>query len=220
MRKLILLCVSFVFTMSAFAQAWDNAKPDKQFTFGIRAGANFSTFSGGFDPSGAVHYRSEFVQNKAKTSFHVGAVVDYNIIKSFAIETGLFYTDKGCKLNYDNARSYDTEYFSNAEDSVKLSYIQLPVLALVRLYVADDMHIQLKAGGYVAKRLGNSTAPFFLKQRDYDSYSDWDAGLIAGAGICYKNIYLGVQYELGLTKLLSYHGIKNRNLAISIGYDF
>lgn len=237
MKKFILLCLSIVCSMSMFAQAWDNAKPDKQFTFGVRAGLNLSSFSTDFSDSGYMWYHSKYIEKKGRMGFHVGVIADYNIIKSFAVETGLFYTEKGCKFNPVDDREkrayYDEEYFKNAEDSVKISYVQLPILALVRLYIANDMHIQLKAGGYVAARVSTSNPPFcigYFRDRHvysdyedykfYDSYSGWDAGIIAGAGISYKNVYLGLQYELGLTKLMSNHDIKNRNLAISIGYDF
>ena len=140
----------------------------------------------------------DYFEIESKWGFHAGLNVDINIVKSFAVETGLYYTVKGAKMGYI------------FEDEGALSYIQLPVLALFRLPVAEATNVQLKAGGYMG---------YLIEEPETLSVKKPDVGVIVGAGISYKKFYLGLQYELGLYEVLSVED-KNRNLAISIGYDF
>ena len=139
-------------------------------------------------------------EGKSKINFHAGLNLDFNVVKSFAIETGLFYTGKGTK--------FDTEY-NWYEGYEKLSYIQLPLLALYRLPIKDDVHVQVKAGGYFGYLINEPESVYVKKP---------DMGLMFGAGINYKKFYLGLQYELGLYEVA--WDCKNRNLALSVGYDF
>lgn len=191
MKKLIFLCVMALSSMDSFAQLWDNSKPDKRVTFGVRAGVNNSTYSLSVD-------KDWWEDNlKSRWGFHGGLNMDINFYKSFALETGLFYSEKGFK----------NEGF---DKNVKMGFIQVPVQALTRLYLKDDVYLSAKAGGFVACA---------VKKEEY--HKDVDAGLSFGAGIAIKKIFLGVQYELGLLSLdRDFSGGKTGNLAISIGYDF
>ncbi len=192
MKKLSLLLVALFCSINFYGQAWDSSKPDNRLTFGIRAGVNMSTVSG---------EDNDYYEVKSRWNFHAGLNLDINIVKSFAVETGLFYTGKGLKLGY---------IYSNEG---KLSYIQLPLLALYRLPIKDDVHVQLKAGGYFGYLVNEPEALKVKKP---------DMGVICGAGISYKKFYLGLQYEIGLYKCVDPNWFKgrNRNLAISLGYDF
>lgn len=182
MKRIVLLIVTLLVSMNFYAQLWDNSKPDQRFTFGVRAGANMSTMTEiGFDNM---------------WGFHGGLAMDYNIVKSFAVETGLFYTSKGFKHN-----KYSKNY--------AFGYLQIPILAKLRLPVSDDVHFQVKGGGYF---------DYLINEPETLKVKKPDMGVIFGAGVSYKKIYLGLQYELGLYEV--YWDGRNRNLAISVGYDF
>ena len=191
MKKISLLLVTLLCSINFYGQAWDNSKPDNRFTIGVRVGANMSTIGGG-------EYDSDF---KSKWGFNGGLNVNVNIYKSFAIETGVYYSAKGFKWDYEILGSY----YKNPN----LQYLQMPLLALLRLYMTDETHIQLKAGGYMGYLI-NKPESLYVKKPDL--------GIIVGAGVNYKKFYLGVQYELGLYEISG--DDKNRNLAISLGYDF
>lgn len=192
MKRISLVLLALLVSISFYGQAWDSSKPDKRFTFGIRAGANMSTVSG---------EDNAYYEVKSKWDFHAGLNLDISIVKSFAVETGLFYTGKGSKLGYVYS------------DEGNLSYIQLPLLALYRLPIKDDVHVQVKAGGYFG---------YLINEPETLKVKKPDMGIICGAGISYKKFYFGLQYELGLSKVVNPHWFKgrNRNLAISLGYDF
>ena len=205
MKKISLLLVALFISISFYGQAWDNSKPDKRFTFGIRVGASLSsTAEKEWIGKEWIPYEMNYhhYNLKSKWGFHAGLNVDVNITKSFAVETGLLYTTKGCK---------GEESTTNDNETFEFHYIQLPVLALFRLHIADDMHIQLKGGGYCA---------FNFKKPEL-VHGNWpDAGVIVGAGVSYKKYYLGTQYEIGITTSRFEESGNCNNLTISIGYDF
>ena len=198
MKKLILLCVVALSSVNSFAQLWDNSKPDKRVTFGVRAGANCSTWYLGYDDDG-------YFEAKAKWGLYGGVNVDFNIVKSFAIETGLFFSEKGCKGDNE---SWEWRY----KEKQKYSYVQIPLFALYRLPLSEDFHMQVKAGGYIGLCYDHPGDRIYNR--------DVDAGPVFGLGLSYRKIYLGAQYELGLMELDGYFESKNRNLTISVGYDF
>ena len=187
MKRIVFLLFALLCSMNFYAQMWDSSKPDKNLTFGVRAGVNMSTFGG-----------SKYYDYESRWSFHAGMNADLNIVKSFAIETGLFYTSKGAKMRYINKN----------EGSV--SYVQLPLLALFRFPISEETHVQVKAGGY---------AGYLIEEPETLKVKKPDMGIIVGTGINYRKFFLGLQYELGLYKTI-FREDKNRNLAISVGYDF
>lgn len=171
MKKVYLVLVAFLICVSSSAQVWDNSKPDKRFTFGVRAGIN-----------------TAFIED---IGCQAGFNADININKSFAVETGLFWYLKG-----DESDNFFEHY--EAE-----SHIQLPILAMGRLFLSENSHLQFKGGFYT-----------YYCPDAYDTYDAYiDVGMIFGTGFKYKNFYLGCQYEG--TFLDYYH-----SLALSIGYDF
>ena len=198
MKRISILLVALLCSISFYGQGWDNAKPDKRLTFGVRAGANNSTLMINDD---------RYVGN-SKWGLYGGVNVDYNIVKSFAVETGLFFSEKGCRFSYGD----------HDDLMLKISFLQIPLFALYRLPFSENLNLQVKAGGYAGIAVD--------KYKDKGNYNkegfsrDVDAGTAFGVGLSYKKIYFGVQYELGLTILDFYMENINRNLTISVGYDF
>lgn len=182
--------------MSFYGQVWDSSKPDSRVTFGIRAGANLTSWNMNVD-----YY--DYLDTKSVWGFQGGVNVDINVVKSFAVETGLFYSQKNLKLvdkYYDD--EWPTEYGA---------YLQIPLQAVYKLPLANDLHLQVKAGGYAA---------YMVKEPDIQNIKKFDAGFVFGLGFDFKKIYLGAQFELGMAKIHSDSKPKNRTLSISLGYDF
>ncbi|MBQ9677686.1 MAG: PorT family protein [Prevotella sp.] len=209
MKKIALLFIAAVCSVNNFAQTWDNAKPDKRVTFGIRAGVNLSSTN---TPEGYSYSYS--YSTKMGMGFHAGINADINIIKSFAIQTGLMYSQQHCTITESSNReeyidNIPTHYYDTYEYTIQKDYVMLPVLALCRFYLSNNIHIQVKAGGYAAY--------IFPKEDGIEVGSRFDWGAIVGAGISVKKFYLGARYEMGFHKK---EGEKTSNIAISVGYDF
>ena len=217
MKKLMLLCVAMAYCTCSFAQMWDNSKPDKNVTFGVRAGLNMNNLKGLNEPN--THFADEELNTDGLYCFHVGVNLDYNINKSFALETGVFFTNKGL-AGYDYyLHNYNDEVRYSSNESRHRYFIQIPVLARFKFYVNEDFNIQIRAGGFAAPRIG-ANSDFGWFPLVVFTYKDFDAGLIGGLGISYKSIYLGAQYEYGLTEITRNYAGHTSNIAISLGYDF
>lgn len=187
MRKLMLLCVAMVYCTCSFAQMWDNSKPDKNVTFGVRAGLNYSTYSS------TNHYYNPL----RGIGGQAGLNVDFNIVKSFAIETGLFYTlTSALKQKYTG-------------EKILLSGCEIPILAKVKFPIANEHYLQLKSG---------ISASYLVEKPETLAVHKPDIGLIVGLGISLKKIYIGTQYEMGINSVAT--DIKKNYLALMLGYDF
>ena len=99
-----------------------------------------------------------------------------------------------------------------------------------------SLQLQINAGPYFAYGVGGKIKEEYDGDSDeYDyfgSYDDdsygvkrFDMGVQFGAGLTFGNrYYLGVSYQLGLTNIADGadddYSLKNKNLMVSIGYNF
>lgn len=173
MKKVIFLFFSFLFSANVNAQMWDNAKPDKPITIGIRGGVNLT--------SASAQTSGEKADMKMKIGFQGGMIMDYNIRKSIALETGLSFKSKSFR-----------QVSSNQNFDVSLGYLQVPVQALIRLYINENAHVQLKGGGFAAYLVSKNPSRV--------GGDDIDFGYLFGAGVSLNRLYLGVEFENGLSE--------------------
>lgn len=211
---------------------WDNEGVDQKIVIGPRVGLNVSNMS--FD----VPYGDEFEGQKSKIGFNVGVAVDFILNRSFAINSGLYYTTKGVKFEDGDVDWKETET-SNA------GYIQLPVYASYRLNFAEASQLQINFGPYVAYgvngKITNKYEDFEDPEYNEESKMDlfgtsegdkerggfkrFDFGLGVGAGYTFHRVYLGLDYQFGLVNCLdkkewgAFKG-KTSNLSITVGYNF
>ncbi len=202
MKRIALLIVTLLVSLNFYAQLWDNAKPDQRFTFGVRAGINLSTII----PDGNDYY--DYPKFKSKLQFHAGVTANLNVINSFAVETGLLFSQKGADMD-------STSGWMNYK--VYIQYLQIPIMAKAKLYISPTINIQLKAGPYFSFKLSDPDESLGGSHLELKSI---DYGLAFGGGVSIRKIYVGAQYELALSDLGWYKDRKNRCLSISVGYDF
>ena len=199
MKKLLTIVALMVLgATSTFAQ------------LGLRAGVNFDNIS-----------KKEDVDLDKKTGFHLGAVYNIDLIGAFSIEPGFYFTQKGFKLNDDDANMNYLEVPVN----VKFKMLDLSALAL-------DAHI----GPFAALGLGGKWKSDLLKDdvKMFDDGEDgmgckrFDFGLQMGVGaVLINKIYAGVNYDMSLTKIDADLGLGKDNLKesnhvwmISVGLNF
>ena len=193
-----------------------------QTTFGVKAGANFSSFAYS-DSYGESQYE------KARTSIHFGAVAEIQISDKFSFQPELLYSSQGSK--------YEISEEDYSEKSVaKFDYLTVPLMA--KYYVAEGF--SLEAGPQIAFLLSaKDDYAFYDHYWEDGSYSETydmadgfkkvDFGLNFGVG--YKldsGLNFGARYYLGLSNIEElddddyyyYRLIKNRVFQISVGYTF
>lgn len=227
MKKFIVAAVAAVCALGVSAQRasdtgefsfWDGDKTEQKIVIGPRVGLNISTLS---MKEGNYSYSPD-----SKVGFNAGVAVEFPIVRSFYVNTGLFYTTKGCKIKDDGD-----------EEKINLGYLSLPLYASYRLNFAEQSQLQVNFGPYFAYGVNGKDK---YTDSDGDKYEQdafgtkegqaglkrFDCGLGFGLGYTFNRIYLGLEYQLGLTNIADKKvwdndtSIKTRNFSISVGYNF
>ena len=180
--------------------------------FSVMAGPAFAKF-GGADV-GEV--------DKTRVGLAVGLSAVVPVSPNFAVQPELWFVQKGGKAEG-----------GGAEASVKLSYIQLPVLAKFRIPATGTRQISphAYAGGALGFKVGcrlsvSGGGSTISGDCDEDPDSDvkgTDMSLVFGAGVDIGRAMVGIRYDLGLTKLdgsPEQNDIKNRTLYLLAGFLF
>ncbi|MFD2512688.1 porin family protein [Pontibacter locisalis] len=193
MRKIIILFVlAIVTTVSAQAQMQTPR-------FGIRAGANYSGFSG----DNADNLDRMF-------GFHAGITSQFMLSSDdfFAIQPELLFSTKGAESKDDNTKW-------------KISYIDVPVLARINagpLYFEGGPQASFRVGGDIEVG-GNNIVD------DLDMFKRTSFGYAAGVGLASTplGLSLGVRYNGDFTKLYEEDNVsdaRNSVFMLTLGYTF
>lgn len=211
MKKLFafVAAVSVASAMSAQVNLWDDTKPAELLTYGVRAGFNVADGAGGG------------VDVKSKLGFFGGLAVDVNVVNSLSINSGLFFTQKGCKGKTDFWDDY------RGDSRVTMNYLEVPVYVSYRLQLSPNEKLQAFFGPYVDYGIyGKATVD--VGDRDlsidlYDNDSDVNRlqfGLGLGAAYSWSNVSIGLSYQWGLTEIEKRSDVCWNNFNISFGYNF
>lgn len=197
------LTISAQRASSSSSSFFSTEKAEQPVTFGIRAGMNIANMTGDIE------------NNKSRIGFNVGVNVDIPILQSFYLQTGLYATQKGTKIEDDY---YDEEY------SAKPLYLQIPILASYRYNFSDKTQLQFNVGPYFAYGISGKVddIDFFGDDDDQFGGKRFEMGLQIGTGITFNKIYVGAAYEFGLTNAIDEddYSVKNSNFMINVGYNF
>ena len=209
MKRLITFFSAFILSLTISAQEyWDGARPDHRFTFGIRVGGNVSKI---FDDDG--------YNGKYRIGFQVGATADINIVRSLSFNTGVFYIQKGYKIEVKGKPGEVVKFDCHP------AYIEIPFLLSYRVKLSDAAQFQLNVGPYFSCGIKASDREFFGEANSYDynlyDYKKNDLGISAGAAITYEHLYAGVNYERSI-KSINNSDTKsyNSSIVVSLGYNF
>ena len=223
MKKIFITMAVAVMALTASAQRassssssfFSTEKANLPVTFGIRGGLNVASMSMKDDGN-----------LKSRAGFNAGVAVDFPIIESLYIQSGLYYTVKGFKQEYDT-------YYGDYEQNVNIGYLEIPVHASYRYNFSDAAQWQFNFGPYFAYGLrgkakekitdGGHTEERETDVYDNDDVKHFDMGLQFGTGITLaKHYYIGIAYEFGLlSQVKNSDGyFKNRNFMVNVGYQF
>lgn len=184
MKKFFLAAFAAVCALGVSAQTfWSSEAAEKKVTLGVRAGLNIADLNG------------KGIDAKSRTSFLAGVSADFNLVESFSINSGLFYTGKGAK-------------------DLSADFIELPVYASYRLNFAEASQLQVNVGPYFD--FGVAGDAF----KDGMDGKRFQMGLGFGAGYTFHKFYLGVQYQLGMTDVVKNADAHWDCINISLGYNF
>lgn len=199
MKKVLLTAAAI------FAFGFANAQEVK---FGVKAGLNMASLSGG-----DAYYGSY----GSKAGFHVGGLAEIKINDKFSVQPELLYSLKGADFNYGFGGA-----FGLATDKLNLSYIDVPVM--VKFYPIERLSAELGpnvAFLMSAERVQNTTIDV------KDNFNSIDFGMNIGAGYELKQgIMFQLRYNLGLADIsktatgATNVTDKNSVFQVSVGYKF
>lgn len=200
MKKLIVTIIALsllVCVSSVFAQTATGITGK-----GVKVGLNMAKATGGDVGDGAKTYMG----------FAVGGYITYAFSDMFAVQPELQYTMKGTKYDVGGTTS-----------KVKLSYIEIPILAKILLSGGE----KIKPSFYIGPGIGFLMSAKAEDVDIKDNMKSTDLGLIGGVGADYlmgaHKITFDLRYEAGLTKLddtAAKADIKNSAFSILVGFGF
>ena len=182
--------------------------PDFGTYYGLRVGLALSTVTSDdayLDGSGM------------SSGVNVGFVAGFQLAPSTPVyfETGLGYTEKGGRGNYQGSKfTYD------------LNYLEVPLLLKYDYEASRDVFVQPFIGGYLSAGVGGKVKDFGHRQAvssfDDEFFKRFDGGLRFGCGMEFSHLYLEVAYDLGLSNIChdTFSTSHNSCLLLNCGVNF
>lgn len=159
----------------------ENMPLEKPIAFGPVIGGNISSICG----DQASSFNTLF-------TWMVGAVIQFRLIDNLALQSGLNYSRQGAKYE-------ETNY----EGTIKLAYINLPVIA--RYYIVDGLSIDLgpQVGFLLSATDDYTSSSGFSDEEDVaDQTKKVAIAASGGLGYTFKNgLNFGVRYNKALTRV-------------------
>ena len=203
MKSLKIFATAIVFTSALTASAQNEADntSDKTVSFGVKGGVNFATVTG-----------EDIDSPDARTSFHVGGLVEVPVSDMFSVQAEAMYSGKGFDFDYEGSDGDKAE--------LQLDYIDVPILA--KIYLTEGFSVEA----------GPQFSFLVNEELDYNPNSDSgdivldeaqsiDVGLAGGLTFQTEmGIFATGRYTYGLSDVYKDADIHNSTFQIGIGYKF
>lgn len=229
-HKHIMAAILSLGALSAYsADLLDTEPAEKLFNLGVRIGVNSSnrTF-----PSEKF---SSWNVNNWGTGFNAGVVVDLNMREYISIQPGIFFESRSGHYSYSEEyvnQKNEMDYFTQL-GHIRTYNLLVPVMASVKLNIADNLQWLIEAGPYVQFKLHSSdsnkiqvidqptpTSPLKVEYAK-SNFADW--GFKLGTGIRLDKHYsFSIHYLAGLGNVWKspVEGGSNKAWTFTLGYDF
>ena len=143
-----------------------------------------------------------------KMGIRAGVGVEYLFSERWGLRSGLFYSMKGATTS-NNVFNYDSD------KATRLSYLDLPVEALVSFGLSQRTRLELHGGLYAACLL-HSAVP---DGSGVDIHR-WDSGVGFGVDFAVGHFVIGPEVQYGLTRLTKSGNNHNTTYSLTLGYRF
>ena len=190
----------------------------------IQGGANFANITK--SASGQTQ------DNNILTTFNAGLMHRFDIASVFAIETGILVDGRGAKANTYFSSSKDDNYIKT---KVNPLYVEIPLNAVIKVPIQDNMSVFLNAGPYAAVGVAGKSkweskfGPLSASKTEnikfndddpttpgqegaaYDRLKRFDFGLNLGGGVDLGAVLVKVNYGIGFDKISSMQTDNDKN---------
>ncbi len=148
----------------------------------------------------------------SRTGIRIGAWASMDLNEKFSVQPEFVLSGKGSKFPDDDA-------------SIKISYLQIPVLAQYRFTTGKTVNPYVLAGPALSFKAGCNLQ---VEGSDYEcseqttAVSSTDFGLILGGGVHIGRAQVSLRYDLGLANINGDGDavVKNRAISLAVGYGF
>lgn len=156
---------------------------------------------------------------KTRSAFTVGGEFGYVASPNVALSFGAMYSQQGCKAK-----------FQGIDGTIKMDYINLPVIAAYRVTDNLSVKVGLQPGFLINDKVKISSNGVTAEVGLEESYksagmdvtlNSFDLSIPIGISYDFDKIQLELRYNAGLTKVLSTpsgDGTKNSVIQFTIGY--
>ncbi len=145
------------------------------------------------------------------TGFHIGGYLDLAVSESFSVQPELLFSTQGAKMTEsDNGVDYESKF--------KLNYLNIPVLAKVKLGEVFNIHAGPQFGILMSSKIKVEDIELDMK----DDTNSVDVGIAAGLGVDLPmGLNFAARYNLGISDIAKDNEgdkIKNGVFQLSVGY--
>lgn len=146
-----------------------------------------------------------------RVSYIAGLGLDYAITDMWSFQSGLMFAGKGAKAG-ENVK-------------FKPNYLDIPLMAALKLPIVDDVKFVINAGPYLSvglagkNKAGDNSTDFF-GDADKGLAKRFDSGLQYGVGAEFGNILLNLNGQYGFVSPWKNGDSKNLNFYLTLGYKF
>jgi len=223
MKKILTLVMLFVAIGSYTLHAQGTTE------IGLIGGLNYSNVSG-----------DGIEDNSSKLGFAIGGFLTFKLSEQFALRPEIYYTNKGTDLEFKESDSgTDYEYSIEAEGTISLNYIEIPILGVFSL----NQNINIFAGPYLDYYLSGTTevesketlrqytgSEWVTETREESNSEDIESddinslgyGLTFGGEYLFGQFSIGARYSLGLSNIPddADDELKHSNIQLLVGFYF
>ena len=230
MKKLLL---AIIMVGSAHYASAQFSAPTRT-TFGFKGGVNFANASQQMPGSSASLSAGNL------TTFSAGIFTDISVSKSFSIQPGVYYSNKGYK--FVGELDYGFGVIENINVQTKISYIEVPLNFLYnintnagKIFIGGGPFAAVAVKAHNKGQITSDEEAYFEDSGSAELDSDatigkdgsikrLDYGATGMAGFRFNNgLLISANYDLGLANInmSSNEGkIKTRTIGVSIGFSF
>jgi hypothetical protein len=207
---------------------------------GSISNAQWYGVKGGYNLSSIVYYDNNGKQIDLFSNnpgFHIGLVTEFPVYKRLSLEPSLLFSTKGYKENYDKSSNGDLLKFNTAAN---FNYLDIPLTAKsylnlrsAKIFGTIGPYLGIGLGGEIKKTTtstnsGQSSTDYtdikWGPELGQDNFKRIDLGLIAGAGVEFRSVQLGISYNYGLRNISERsedgYKVNNRVLGFSMSLKF
>lgn len=164
----------------------------------------------------------------SRAGLRLGAAVDWHLINSLSINTGLYFTMKGGKTKF----AMDDGYFYAAiYERLTYNALEIPVYLNYHVEVAPESQVQVFFGPYFdlgvygrglyKEIMGNEEEQESFGLFDGpDKLRRFSCGVGLGAAYSWRNCQISFQYQWACNNIAKDVDAGWNNFAITLGYNF